>query len=105
MTPPDDAYSPIEGIVSDLLSVIDRMDADPRMSDDLLKSMKTRCAKIPEQIRSNRIKIAVVGVIKSGKSTLINAMIGKEVVKRGAGVVTAVTTRIRKGRKTGPSCF
>ncbi len=61
MTPPDDAYLAIEGIVSNLLSVIDQMDTDPRMSDDRLQSMKIRCAKIPDQVRSNRIKIAVVG--------------------------------------------
>lgn len=105
MTSPDDAYLPVEAVVSDLLTVIDRMDAIPGMSDDLLSSMKTRCSRIPDQIRSNRIKIAVVGVIKSGKSTLINAMTGKEVVKRGAGVVTAVTTRIRKGRKNRATLF
>jgi ribosome biogenesis GTPase A len=74
MTPPEDAYLPIEAAVSEILSVIDRMDTVPGMSDDQLHSMKTRCAGIPEQIRSNRIRIAVVGVIKSGKSTLINAM-------------------------------
>jgi hypothetical protein len=105
MTPPEDAYLPIEAAVSEILSVIDRMDTVPGMSDDQLHSMKTRCAGIPEQIRSNRIRIAVVGVIKSGKSTLINAMTGKEVVKRGAGVVTAVTTRIRKGRKNRAVLF
>ncbi len=50
MTPPDDAYLAIEGIVSNLLSVIDQMDTDPRMSDDRLQSMKIRCAKF--RIRS-----------------------------------------------------
>lgn len=105
MTPHDDAYLPIEAVAADLLSVIDRMEALPGMSDDLILSMKTHCARIPDQIRSNRIKIAVVGVIKSGKSTLINAMTGKEVVKRGAGVVTAVTTRIRKGRKNRATLY
>jgi hypothetical protein len=105
MTPSDDAYLPVEAIASDLLSVIDRMEALPGMSDEQLQSMKTRCARVPDQLRSNRIKIAVVGVIKSGKSTLINAMTGKEVVKRGAGVVTAVTTRIRKGRKNRATLF
>ncbi len=105
MTPSDDAYPPVAGIVADLTSVIDQMDTIAGMSDDSLKVMKKRCAGIPGQIQSNRIKIAVVGVIKSGKSTLINAMTGKEVVKRGAGVVTAVTTRIRKGRKNRAVLF
>lgn len=105
MTTPTDAYSPVAGIVSDILSVIDTMETVPALADDIFESVKTQCAEIPEQIQSNRIKIAVVGVIKSGKSTLINAMIGKEVVKRGAGVVTAVTTRIRKGKKNRAVLF
>ncbi|MCA1786218.1 MAG: dynamin family protein, partial [Desulfobacteraceae bacterium] len=105
MPPSDDAYPPVGAIVADLTSVIEQMDTIDGMSDDLLQSMKNRCADIPGQIQSNRIKIAVVGVIKSGKSTLINAMTGKEVVKRGAGVVTAVTTRIRKGRKNRAVLF
>lgn len=105
MTTPPDAYPSIEAIVSDVLSVIDRMATIPGKPDDMLQMIKTRCSTIPDQIQSNRIKIAVVGVIKSGKSTLINAMTGKEVVKRGAGVVTAVTTRIRKGRKNRAVLF
>jgi hypothetical protein len=100
-----DAYSPVAGIVSDILSVIEKMETVPPLVDDMLESVKTQCGEIPEQIQSNRIKIAVVGVIKSGKSTLINAMTRKEVVKRGAGVVTAVTTRIRKGKKNRAVLF
>ncbi len=92
-------YQTIETVVADVLSVIETMKAMPKMSDDALLSFQAACRKILEQTRADRIKIAVVGVIKSGKSTLINAIIGKEVVKRGAGVVTAVTTRIRKGKK------
>ena len=105
MTTPTDIYPPVAAIVSDILSVIDKMETVPPLADDMLESIKIRCGEIPEQIQSNRIKIAVVGVIKSGKSTLINAMIGKEVVKRGAGVVTAVTTRIRKGKKNRAILF
>ncbi len=105
MTTPTDTYSPVTSIVSDILSVIDTMESVPPLADDMLESIKTQCGEIPEQIQSNRIKIAVVGVIKSGKSTLINAMTGKEVVKRGAGVVTAVTTRIRKGKKNRAVLF
>jgi hypothetical protein len=44
------------------------------------------------------IRVAVVGPIKSGKSTFINSMIGKDYLKRGAGVVTSIVTRIGHGR-------
>lgn len=55
--------------------------------------------KISDAMVSDKLKIAVVGVIKSGKSTFVNAFLGKELVKRGAGVVTSITTRIQKGKK------
>jgi GTPase SAR1 family protein len=55
--------------------------------------------KISDAMVSDKLKIAVVGVIKSGKSTFVNAFIGKELVNRGAGVVTSITTRIQKGKK------
>ncbi|MCA1794427.1 MAG: dynamin family protein [Desulfotignum sp.] len=105
MAPHTALYQTIDTIVSDLLAVIEMMEDLPPMSGDALQVYKKRCSSIPEQIRSNRIKIAVAGVIKSGKSTLINAMIGKELVKRGAGVVTSITTRIRKGRKNRALVF
>ncbi len=105
MAPHTALYQTIDTIVSDLLAVIETMEDLPRMSGDALHIYKKRCRSIPEQVRSNLIKIAVAGVIKSGKSTLINAMIGKEVVKRGAGVVTSITTRMRKGRKNRALVF
>jgi hypothetical protein len=40
------------------------------------------------------LRIAVVGAVKSGKSTLINALVGCDLLKRGAGVTTAFITRI-----------
>ncbi len=95
----------VDTIASDLLAVIQMMEDVPLMSGDALQTYKKNCRRIPEQIRSNLINIAVVGVIKSGKSTLINAMIGKELVKRGAGVVTSITTRIRKGGKNRARVF
>ncbi len=98
-------YQTVDTIASDILAVIQMMEDVPLMSGDALQAYKKNCRRIPEQIRSNLIKIAVVGVIKSGKSTLINAMIGKELVKRGAGVVTAITTRIRKGGKNRARVF
>lgn len=98
-------YQTIDTIASDILAVIRMMEDVPLMSSNALETYKKNCRRIPEQIRSNLIKIAVVGVIKSGKSTLINAMVGKELVKRGAGVVTSITTRIRKGSKNRARIF
>ena len=43
------------------------------------------------------MRVAVVGSIKSGKSTFINAFLKGDYLKRGAGVVTSIVTRVRKG--------
>ncbi|MEA3487329.1 MAG: dynamin family protein, partial [Thermodesulfobacteriota bacterium] len=60
---------------------------------------------IEEQIHEDTLKIAVVGAIKSGKSTFINAFLGGDYLKRGAGVVTSIVTKIRKGPALTSSLF
>lgn len=47
------------------------------------------------------LRIAVVGSVKSGKSTLINTLLGRDLLKRGAGITTAFITRIRTDRDEG----
>ncbi len=54
-------------------------------------------ADLEVQLTSERVRVAVVGPIKSGKSTFINALLGDDYLKRGAGVVTSIVTRIRRG--------
>ena len=41
--------------------------------------------------------MAVVGPIKSGKSTFVNSLFRGDYLKRGAGVVTSIVTRMSKG--------
>ena len=89
----------IENLVSDTLSVIDGLTTVSNHSDKSLVESRQLCSKIPAYINEGILRVAVVGVIKSGKSTFINAMSGRELVQRGAGVVTSITTRIRKGKK------
>lgn len=54
---------------------------------------------LPAQLAEGMVRIAVVGPIKSGKSTFLNAFLGGDYLKRGAGVVTSIVTRIRAGGK------
>lgn len=89
----------IENLVSDTLSVIDSLIAVSNHPDKSLVENRELCSKIPSYISEGILRVAVVGVIKSGKSTFINAISGRELVQRGAGVVTSITTRIRKGKK------
>ena len=95
----------IEQLAAETIQVIDRMAAIPHCRDGRLDEFRTVCSDIKGHIRSGRLKVAVVGVIKSGKSTLINSLVKKEVVKRGAGAMTSITTRIRKGKKNRARIF
>lgn len=52
---------------------------------------------VSAHLDEDRCRIAVVGTVKSGKSTLINALLGQDVLKRGAGIITAMITRIEPG--------
>ncbi|MFP4476255.1 MAG: dynamin family protein [Desulfatibacillaceae bacterium] len=58
-----------------------------------------------EQVEEGVLRVAVVGSIKSGKSTFVNSYFGGDYLKRGAGVVTAMLTRIRAGRTLGASLY
>ncbi len=50
-----------------------------------------------EATAAEEIRVAVAGTVKSGKSTLVNALIGQDLLKRGAGIVTSLVTRVRPG--------
>jgi len=52
---------------------------------------------IEAQVDEGILRIAVVGSIKSGKSTFVNAFLGGDYLKRGAGVVTSIVTKTRRG--------
>ena len=73
MTPTDTSIQSIKTTIEELLEVMDLMGQVPGLSDPELKSFQDLCRTIPEMLDSGRVKVAVVGVIKSGKSTFINA--------------------------------
>ena len=54
-------------------------------------------SKVALQLTDDMVRVAVVGPIKSGKSTFINAFLGGDFLKRGAGVITSIVTRIQGG--------
>jgi GTPase SAR1 family protein len=63
------------------------------------------CDAIARQLLDHVLRIAVVGAIKSGKSTLVNALLHDDHLKRGAGVVTSIVTRIRQGERLRAKLF
>jgi hypothetical protein len=57
--------------------------------------------KVLSQVRTHLtedcLRVAVVGTVKSGKSTFINALVGQDLLRRGAGILTAMITRVQPG--------
>jgi len=69
----------------------------PGVSGAPLEDWQRTCRQTHRQVTDEYIRVAVVGPIKSGKSTFTNALLGADYLKRGAGIVTSIVTRIRRG--------
>ena len=69
----------------------------PGVGGDSFKDWETMCLTIRKQMDEEIVRVAVVGAIKSGKSTFVNSLFKADYLNRGAGVVTSIVTRIRRG--------
>jgi ribosome biogenesis GTPase A len=67
----------------------------------LCEGRAERVLRLSERIDSQRFHIAVLGEFKRGKSTLVNALIGRELLPSGVVPLTTVATEVHFG--TGPS--
>ena len=54
------------------------------------------------RLSDSRIRAVVLGEIKQGKSTLINALLGKDVLPTGVTPTTGATVIVREGESPGP---
>ena len=61
--------------------------------------------EISEKIASENFEIAVVGSFKNGKSTFINALLGKEILPAYARPCTAIINEVRYGKKEAATIF
>jgi GTPase SAR1 family protein len=97
--------STFESVKNDLISVNREMSelfktaqSIPGISAFPFGSWEKVGRTIEAQLDEDILRVAVVGAIKSGKSTFVNAVLEGDYLKRGAGVVTSIVTRVRKGR-------
>ncbi|MDD2389264.1 MAG: dynamin family protein [Desulfobacterales bacterium] len=97
-----DAYTLLKNeilqIHQELLHIKSRAASLSAMSDPFFEEWGNVCRETFQHITEDVVRIAVVGTVKSGKSTLINSMFKGDYLKRGAGVVTSIVTRIRYGQ-------
>lgn len=77
----------------------------PGMADYTFGEWEKTCEYLPGQLAENTIRVAIVGTIKSGKSTFLNSIFKGEYVKRGAGVITSIVTRVRNAERLRAKLF
>jgi GTPase SAR1 family protein len=92
-------------INAEMTSLFATAGALPGLDGNSFQSWETTCNTISKQISEDLIRIAVVGAIKSGKSTFANALFRGDYLKRGAGVVTSMVTRVRWGSHLAAHLF
>jgi len=80
-----------------ILSLISKAKSMPGMAETGFDDWEKTCRGLPIQMAEDIMRVAVVGPIKSGKSTFLNSILKGDYLKRGAGVVTSIVTRVRSG--------
>jgi len=74
---------------TDLLRLLDRI-----INEDELAEFRTALLNLVERVESPRFEIAVFGRVSSGKSSLLNHVLGTDILPVGVNPITAVPTRL-----------
>ena len=79
-----DTYSALKEeilqINRDVLLLFSAAKSIPGMADYSFGEWEKTCAHLPEQLAQDTIRVAIVGPIKSGKSTFLNSIVKGEYV-------------------------
>ena len=95
----------ILNINQDILSLISKAKSIPGMAETRFSDWEKTCRRLPDQMAEDIMRVAAVGPIKSGKSTFLNSMFKGDYLKRGAGVVTSIVTRVRSGDRLSAQLY
>lgn len=77
------------------------LEAKAELTHAGLGKLAERVAALSTRLGSAKVRITMVGAVKSGKSTLVNALLGEDVLPRGSGILTALVTRVVTGSAPG----
>jgi len=97
--PLPDVRSILRTCVTGIQSLLDGITAVVPVGTGQAEHWRVILANLAHKAAAGHFRVAVVGTVKSGKSTLMNALLGRDVLKRGAGIVTAMITRIEPGEE------
>jgi len=70
---------------------------DAVLSLEPVVSCRSELAEDRTRLKGGRVNVVVVGAFKRGKSTLLNALVGRPILPMGVVPVTALVTLIRSG--------
>lgn len=70
-------------------------DLAPAATANMVERLLDQGKRCEKRLRDDLLRMAVVGTIKSGKSTFINAFFSGDYLKRGAGVITSIVTKVQ----------
>lgn len=84
-------------LTDELIESIQHMDdsADAGAATERLQSWRALLADEGRKVKSGEVVLAVLGTVKAGKSTTVNAIVGAEVVPHRSMPMTALPTLIR----------
>lgn len=94
----DDIKHRLIDLSAEFTTLLERIGRTDGLAEDSLEKRLASCRTIMRQLDEETLRVAVVGPIKSGKSTFANAVLGGDYLKRGAGVVTSFVTRVHNGK-------
>jgi len=77
----------------------------PGMPRAVFAEWEKACSSLRQRFSEDILRVAVIGAIKSGKSTFLNMLLEGDYLRRGAGVVTSIVTRIRSGKQKKATLF
>jgi GTPase SAR1 family protein len=77
----------------------------PGMPRATFAEWEQACSDLRRRLSEDVLRLAAIGAIKSGKSTFLNMLLEGEYLRRGAGVVTSIVTRIRSGNRKKATVF
>ncbi len=84
-----DAYTPIQ---KEFLSILEELEKEESLQS--VRGFAADLERLKERMQDDVFRIAVVGEFSSGKSTFINALLGKDVLSHASKETTAVLTQV-----------
>ena len=81
-------------IADELAAIVADYEAILGADERLVGLWKNHLDAAKRATESRIFRIAIVGTVKAGKSTFINSLIKTDLLKRGAGIITAFITRV-----------